>query len=308
MREIRLSGSGEGAVLSRPYFINGSLTMEISSLQMPGPPKIGGASSRARGFVAGMFAPDMVCFWWESWLVFFPMTRLRELLNSAGWREFVLLLSVGTLLGGILVFVGVTDLVLEGDLHETEIRWMRDLRSPDDLARPIGPAWLENVSREVTVLGGGVVLTLITLVVAGYLLIERGYASTLLLFVAVAGGTLLTNVLKGYFDRDRPTVVPHLADSLFKSYPSGHSMMSSVVYLTLAVLLARAMERRRVKVYCVIVALLLSLLVGASRVYLGVHYPTDVIGGWAAGTAWALLCWLAANWLEKRGKVEPQRK
>jgi undecaprenyl-diphosphatase len=240
--------------------------------------------------------------------VFSAMRRLRELLNSAGWREFVLLLSVGTLLGGILVFVGVTDLVLEGDLHETEIRWMKDLRSPDDLARPIGPAWLENVSREVTVLGGGVVLTLITLVVAGYLLIERGYASTLLLFVAVGGGMLLTNVLKGYFDRDRPTVVPHLADSLFKSYPSGHSMMSSVVYLTLAVLLARAMERRRVKVYCVIVALLLSLLVGASRIYLGVHYPTDVIGGWAAGTAWALLCWLAVYWLERRGKVEPQHK
>src|SRR4029077_20675124 len=127
------------------------------------------------------------------------------------------------------------------------------------------------------VLGGGVVLTLITLVVIGYLLIERWYASTLLLLVAVGGGMLLTNVLKGYFDRDRPTVVPHLADTLFKSYPSGHSMMSSVVYLTLAVLLARAMERRRVKVYCVAVALLLSLMVGASRVYLGVHYPTDVI-------------------------------
>ena len=236
------------------------------------------------------------------------MARVRELLRSAGWREFVLLLSVGALLGGILIFVGVTDLVLEGDLHETEVRWMKDLRSAADLARPVGPAWLENVNREVTVLGGGVVLTLITLVVAGYLLIERWYASTVFLLVAVAGGMLLTNVLKSLFDRDRPTVVPHLADSLLKSYPSGHSMMSSVVYLTLAVLLARAMERRRVKVYCVTVALLLSLIVGASRVYLGVHYPTDVIAGWAGGIAWALLCWLAAYWLEKRGKVEPQRK
>jgi undecaprenyl-diphosphatase len=238
----------------------------------------------------------------------FPMGRLRELLNSAGWREFVLLLSVGAVLGGILVFVGITDLVGEGDLHQTEIRWMKDLRSPDDLSRPIGPAWLQTVSREITVLGGGIVLTLITLVVIGYLLIERWYASTLLLIIAVGGGMLLTNVLKGHFDRDRPTVVPHLADSLFKSYPSGHSMMSSVVYLTLAVLLARAMERRRVKVYCVSVALLLSLIVGVSRVYLGVHYPTDVIAGWAAGTAWALLCWLAAYWLEKRGQVEPERK
>src|SRR4030095_4361492 len=183
------------------------------------------------------------------------MARVRELLRSAGWREFVLLLSVGALLGGILIFVSISDLVLEGDLHETEVRWMKDLRSPTDLARPIGPAWLENVNREVTVLGGGVVLTLITLVVAGYLLIERWYASTLFLLVAVAGGMLLTNVLKGFFDRDRPTVVPHLADSLLQSYPSGHSMMSSVVYLTLAVLLARAMERRRVKVYCVTVAL-----------------------------------------------------
>jgi undecaprenyl-diphosphatase len=236
------------------------------------------------------------------------MARVRELLRSAGWREFVLLLSVGALLGGILIFVSISDLVLEGDLHETEVRWMKDLRSPTDLARPIGPAWLENVNREVTVLGGGVVLTLITLVVAGYLLIERWYASTLFLLVAVAGGMLLTNVLKSFFDRDRPTVVPHLADSLLQSYPSGHSMMSSVVYLTLAVLLARAMERRRVKVYCVTVALLLSLIVGASRVYLGVHYPTDVIAGWAGGIAWALLCWLAAYWLEKRGKVEPQRK
>lgn len=236
------------------------------------------------------------------------MARLRELLSSAGWREFVLLLSVGALFGGILVFVGISDLVLEGEFHETEIRWMKDLRSPEDLARPIGPTWLEDVSREITVLGGGVVLALITLVVVGYLLIERWYASTVLLLVAVGGGMLLTNVLKGYFERDRPTAVPHLADSLFASYPSGHSMMSSVVYLTLAVLLARAMERRRVKVYCVAVALLLSLMVGASRVYLGVHYPTDVVGGWAAGTAWALLCWLAAYWLEKRGQVEPQRK
>jgi undecaprenyl-diphosphatase len=75
-----------------------------------------------------------------------------------------------------------------------------------------------------------------------------------------------------------------------------------------AVLLARTMQRRRSKVFCVGAALFLSFLIGLSRVYLGVHYPTDVLAGWAAGIAWALLCWLAAYWLEKRGKVEPARE
>jgi undecaprenyl-diphosphatase len=129
-----------------------------------------------------------------------------------------------------------------------------------------------------------------------------------LLIVSVGGGTVLITSLKGFFDRDRPSVVPHLTDAFFKSYPSGHSMMSSVVYLTVAVLLARTMQRRRSKVFCVGAALFLSFLIGLSRVYLGVHYPTDVLAGWAAGIAWALLCWLAAYWLEKRGKVEPARE
>jgi undecaprenyl-diphosphatase len=147
-----------------------------------------------------------------------------------------------------------------------------------------------------------------TSLVVGYLLIERLYASAVLVLVSVGGGTLLTAGLKGFFHRDRPNAVPHLTDALFKSYPSGHSMMSSVVYLTLAVLLARTMKRRPAKIYLVSAALFLSFLVGLSRVYLGVHYPTDVVAGWAGGTAWALLCWLAAYWLEKRGKVEPERK
>ena len=236
------------------------------------------------------------------------MARLLDLLRSAGWREFVLLLAVAAVCGGVLTFAGVTDLVSEGELHEMEIRLMRDLRSAEDPSRPIGPPWLERWSREITALGSGAVLSLMTLLVVGYLLIERLYASAVLVMVSVGGGTLLTAGLKGFFERDRPDVVPHLTDALFKSYPSGHSMMSSVVYLTLAVLLARTMRRRRVKIYFVSAALFLSFLVGLSRVYLGVHYPTDVVAGWAGGTAWAVLCWLAAYFLEERGKVEPERK
>ena len=235
------------------------------------------------------------------------MARFHDLLRSAGWREFVLLLAVAVICGSILIFVGVTDVVREGELYETEIRWMRALRSAEDPSRPIGPLWLERWSRDITALGSGAVLTLVTLLVVGYLLIERSYASVLLL-VSAGGGTALTTSLKGFFNRDRPNVVPHLTDAFFQSYPSGHAMMSTVVYLTVAVILARRMKRRRLKVYCVCAALLLSFLVGLSRVYLGVHYPTDVLAGWAGGIAWALLCWLTAYWLEKRGKVEPERE
>ena len=177
------------------------------------------------------------------------MARLLELLRPAGWREFVLLLAVAAVCGGILTFAGVTDLVREDELHEAEIRLMRDLRSAEDPSRPIGPPWLERWSREITSLGSGAVLSLMTSLVVGYLLIERWYASAVLVLVSVGGGTFVTAGLKGYFERDRPNAVPHLTDALFKSYPSGHSMMSSVVYLTLAVLLARTMKRRRVKIY-----------------------------------------------------------
>jgi undecaprenyl-diphosphatase len=235
------------------------------------------------------------------------MARFRDLLRSAGWREFVLLLAAAAICGSILIFVGVTDVVRDGELYETEIRWMRDLRSAENPSRAIGPLWLEHWSRDITSLGSGAVLTLVTLLVVGYLLIEHSYASAVLLLVSAGGGTALTTSLKGFFNRDRPNVVPHLTDAFFQSYPSGHAMMSTVVYLTVAVLLARTMKRRRSKIYCVCAALLLSFLVGLSRVYLGVHYPTDVLAGWAGGIGWALLCWLTAYWLEKRGKVEPER-
>ncbi len=127
----------------------------------------------------------------------------------------------------------------------------------------------------------------------------------MLVVVATAGGGLLNEVLKWWFARKRPEIVPHLVSVGSASFPSGHSMLALVTYLTLGALLARFASRRRSRTYCIVVSLLLALLVGLSRVYLGVHYPTDVLAGWSAGLAWALPCWLVARYLQYRGSVKP---
>jgi undecaprenyl-diphosphatase len=123
---------------------------------------------------------------------------------------------------------------------------------------------------------------------------------------SVIGGAILSNLLKDFFQRPRPEIVPHLAYAANTSFPSGHSMMSAVTYLTLAALLARSQERRRIKAYFLLLAVLITFLVGVSRIYLGVHWPTDVLAGWTAGTTWALLCWLVARSLQRRKALEPE--
>jgi undecaprenyl-diphosphatase len=90
----------------------------------------------------------------------------------------------------------------------------------------------------------------------------------------------------------------------FSSFPSGHSMLSAVIYPTLGTLLARLVPRKRLKIYFMLVALTLSFLIGISRIYLRVHYPTDVLAGWAAGLAWAAFCWTIAKYLQRRGALE----
>ncbi len=123
--------------------------------------------------------------------------------------------------------------------------------------------------------------------------------------IAVAGGVLLSTGLKAGFAWPRPELVPHAVSVYTASFPSGHAMMSAVVYLTLGVLLARVQPQRWLKAYLLGLAAVLTVLVGSSRVYLGVHWPTDMLAGWAAGAAWALLGWLMAVWLQQRGQIEP---
>jgi len=125
-----------------------------------------------------------------------------------------------------------------------------------------------------------------------------------LVAVAAGGGGVLSTVMKQLFGRDRPDIVSPLVAVTSPSFPSGHSMLAAIMYLTLGALLARFSARRRTKVYLIAVALFATLVVGASRVYLGVHYPSDVLAGWCAGLVWSLICWLVARYLQHRGTLE----
>ena len=183
---------------------------------------------------------------------------------------------------------------------------MRACRQPQDPNLLVGPGWMLTLVRDATALGGGLVMALVIFGTTGFLLLARHYHMVVFLLIATLGATGMNYLMKLVIARARPSVVPHLTDVSSMSFPSGHSAMSAAVYLTIGALLAQSVKKRRLKLYFVLVALLITGMVGLSRVMLGVHYPTDVLAGWASGLAWALLCWLIARYLQRRGAIEKE--
>jgi len=230
--------------------------------------------------------------------------RFGWLMAYLGRRELLLPVLLLVTAGTLLAFGKLAVEVLEGETRSFDRALLLAFRNPADPSDPLGPRWLEEAARDITSLGSTVVLTFVTLAVAGFLALARKRGAALLVLVSVGGGTLLSTLLKLGFERPRPDLVPHAAAVYTASFPSGHAMLSAVTYLTLGTLLARIQPRRRLRAYIVAIAVLLTLLVGTSRIYLGVHWPTDVLAGWCLGAAWAMLCWAVALWLQRRGRVE----
>ena len=225
---------------------------------------------------------------------------LRETLGARG----LLLLLAGMLLAGALwAFVELADEVREADEIPLDDESLLALRQPDAPGQPRGPAWVAEAMRDLTALGSVAVLAAVTVVVLGFLLLAKRRATAAYVVVAVAGGATLAWALKNAFARERPEVVPALADVWTPAFPSGHAMLSAVVYLTLGAMLVRLVGRKRLKVYVIAIPILATITVGMTRVYLGVHYPSDVLAGWAAGFAWALLCAVVAAILDHRRRA-----
>ena len=231
------------------------------------------------------------------------LSLLGRVLAQVSRLERWTMIVIGITAGALFAFAKLGEEVVEGDTRAFDEYVLLALRTSGNPADPIGPRWFEEMMRDFTALGGTGVLLIVTLAVTGYLIIARKRSFALTVTVSVITGMLLSQTLKWGFARPRPDLVPALARVYTHSVPSGHAMVSAVVYLTLGVLLARTPIRTAIKAYLLFVAILLTLIVGISRVYLGVHWPSDVLAGWAGGAAWALLCWLATLWLQSRGKV-----
>ncbi len=215
---------------------------------------------------------------------------IRSLITRAasGWPAAAL----GVLIL-VLAFVFIAEEMLEGDLAHFDQAILRLFRSAGNPAEPIGPAWLQEFGRDVTALGSFAFLGLVYVACLGYMLLSDKRAEAALLTASVLGGLALSTALKMGFDRPRPDL-PHAARTFTASFPSGHSALSAITFLTLGALLASITPSWRLKVYFIAIVITLTTAVGVSRLYLGVHYPSDILAGWAIGSAWALFCWTIA--------------
>src|SRR5215207_8095507 len=214
------------------------------------------------------------------------------------------LITLLVIFGTVFVFARLVDEVVQGETRAFDEAVLLVLRDRINLSDPIGPAWLQIMFRDITSLGGHAVVTLITLAVIGYLLMDGKRGAALLVLASVGGGAVLSSLLKLGIDRPRPDLVAHLVEVSTASFPSGHATLAAVTYLTLGALLSRVEARRSAKIYVLTVAVALTFLIGISRIYLGVHWPTDVLAGWCIGAAWALLCGAVAYGLQRRGVIE----
>ncbi|MBW3558878.1 MAG: phosphatase PAP2 family protein [Proteobacteria bacterium] len=218
--------------------------------------------------------------------------------------EFRTLLALGGVSATVWAFLTISDEVGEGETTAVDRRMLLALRTPGALGDPLGPRWFEEAARDVTALGGFTVLTIWTVVVVAALLFHRLGRQAGVLAGTMTAALISSEALKTLFDRARPDLVPHGSYVYSHSFPSGHSTLSAAAFLTTAAVLASLEERRRSKAFIFTVAVILTVGVGASRVYLGVHWPTDVLAGWSLGAGWALLGRLALT-LTPQSRTEP---
>jgi undecaprenyl-diphosphatase len=209
--------------------------------------------------------------------------------RPAHWPLYAALLVIAVLAGAFGI---IADEMTEGETAAFDSAILMLFRDPANPANLAGPLWLQEAVRDVTSLGSFVVLAFVLLLVVMGLVLSGRRGTAIFVAGSVIGGEILSTILKAIFNRGRPDYVDP-ERILSASFPSGHAALSAVVYLTLGAILAGSTEKLSLRVFYIGTAIFLTLAVGLSRVWLGVHYPTDVLAGWALGIAWALLSGVA---------------
>ncbi|KKB78192.1 hypothetical protein VW35_11020 [Devosia soli] len=210
-------------------------------------------------------------------------------------------------LGFVALLVGafglVAEDVAEGETSDFDKAVLLAFRVPGNPLEPIGPGWLPEAVRDITALGSYSVLTiLVSLVVLQLILVGRR-STALLVVISVVGGAIVSTVLKTLFDRPRPDLTA-VTEVFTASFPSGHSLTSAVTYLTIGAILSGTTRSPSMRIFYFAAAAFITFIVGITRLYLGVHYPTDVIGGWCLGAAWALGCFVIGDALKRKGSFD----
>jgi undecaprenyl-diphosphatase len=229
---------------------------------------------------------------------------LSALIDRANALERRTLLSLLLAALPVVAFALLASVVVEGQTRGLDTRVLLLFRVEGNPSVVVGPAWLKDAMRDITALGSTSVLSIIVAGAAGFLAVSGLPRAALMTVASVVSGVLLSSSLKFGFSRPRPELIPQDIAVYTASFPSGHTTLSAVVYLTLGALLCRTQASLGAKRYILCFAAFLTGIVGVSRVFLGVHWPTDVVAGWLVGGSWALFCWRMMLWLQSRRKVE----
>lgn len=226
-------------------------------------------------------------------------SRLLTLLRRFEARVLV---GVALVAAALWAFLSLGGEMLEGETGSLDRRLILMLRTPGHPDDPIGGRGIEEAVRDVTALGGTTLITLVTIVAVLAFAFHRRWRRAAVMTGAVLAAWASSNLTKALYARPRPDLVPHEVYVYSGSFPSGHSTLSAATYLTLAMLIASLEPRMQAKALAYAIAGVVLVAVGASRIYLGVHWPSDVLGGWCLGSMWALAGWLALRALGGRAR------
>jgi len=229
-----------------------------------------------------------------------PIEKTRILIKKYFPNEIYSLVVILGMIFSLLIFIQIADWVTAGETASIDKKILLLFRNSENPSIPLGPERLQHVIRDITALGSSTLLTIFTLLIVFYLALKKEVRSIVYVLSAAIGGGVLVQLLKHFFARPRPDIVTHLVSEFTMSFPSGHSAMSAVIYISFAVLISRIENSHKTRLFLISSALIISFLVGLSRIYLGVHYPTDVLAGWMIGLFWALLCWFVATIIENK--------